>query len=428
MGPMQSIRPTWVEIDHHAIANNVRILLEQSQRPLAAVIKADAYGHGAIEVARTLQRCHARWGSGCIDRLCVVLVEEGIALREAGIDLPIQVLGGAYGEGEALWAFDLIPTVGTLDGLQALHLSLQKSLKKADSKANSAAMRSPDHPVVLEIDTGMGRLGVKDEAEIAAMVEYLRAGDTRLRLESVQTHLACADALGEGEGDILHASGKHPHLQQQVKDFAAKMAQIRALMPGVLIASQIGNSAASLALDQTSHAFVRPGLALYGASPFDDGRFAASLEGGLRPAMRWRTQGIHLKSVQVGETISYGARWTAPRPSKIMVLPVGYADGFRRAFGAQPAKELKAAEADKACDVLIRGYRAPVVGVVCMDLCMIDVTDVPGASLADEVVLLGSCKKEHIDVEELSRRSGILNYEILTGVSQRVPRRHRQWS
>jgi alanine racemase len=368
------IRPTRAEVDLSAVANNHAV-----DRRLAApagvlaVVKANAYGHGAALVANALEEAG-------VDLLAVALVEEGLELRNAGVRAPILVIGGAYDGGyEALVANDLVPVVFREDQLEAL--------------ARIARATHQRVKVHLKVDTGMGRIGVTLD-QLEALLAKARALP-ELEIDGLASHLANADV----QDSALNG--------QQVEGFLRAYRQLKAagFAPRW---RHLSNSAAVLGLPEARDAavfnLVRPGLLLYGHAPAEH----LSREG-LRPVLSWKTAVSHLKTVPAGTPVSYGSIWTAPRESRIATLPVGYADGYDRIFSNR-------------AQVLIRGHRAPVVGRVCMDMCMVDVTDVPGSALHDEVVLLGAQGEAQVDATELARLADTIPYEILCGIGARVPR------
>lgn len=366
-----NIRPTRVEIDLDALAHNFDLMRTLARgRKICGVVKADAYGHGAVPVGKTLAECGADW-------LAVALVEEGVTLRNAGIETPILVLGGALDGGyQALREHRLTPMIC--------------SDRHVDELARVAEGQPLD--VHLKIDTGMSRLGVPPDA-VGPFLTRLR--DTgSIVLDGVMTHFANAD-----DGDTAAN-------ERQAQLFRAALEQVRAagFEPPHIHAS---NSAATSGFDERDSNLVRPGLLLYGVNPL------MASDARLRPVMRWTTSPVHVKSIPAGTRVSYGGIWEAKRESVVATLPVGYADGYPRALS------------NKA-HVLVNGKPAPVVGRVCMDLCIVDVTDCGVVRVGDEVVLLGEQKGAKIDAEELARLADTIPYEIFTGVQRRVQRIFRR--
>lgn len=378
------VRPTEAVVDLSALARNYRVAAEVGGRPVIGVVKADAYGHGAVEVARELA------AQGC-PMLAVALVEEGLELREAGIATPILVLGAAYGDRYALLVeHRLVPIV-----FDEAHL---KGLSEA---ARAAGVRAAAH---VKLDTGMGRVGVRPE-DLPAFLELARR-TPEVGLEGICTHFASADLEDRALTD------------RQVALFNGGAAAMeRAGMP--LRFRHLANSAGTVEYPAARQDLTRPGIMLYGYLPMlpapSRSEVARRVAGRLGRVLTWRTAVVHLKTVPPGTPISYGGRWVAERPSRIATLPVGYADGYPRQLSGRPGFG--------RAEVLVRGRRAPVAGTVCMDMTMVDVTDVPGVATGDEVVLLGAQGSEVVDADELAERAGTISYEILCGVGRRVPRR-----
>ena len=377
------IRPTEAVVDLSAIASNYRIAVEIAGRPAVGIVKADAYGHGAVPVARKLCEAGA-------PMLGVALVEEGIELREAGIDRPVRVLGAAYGERyDLLVRHRLTPVVFTPEHVRGLAAA-----------ARAGGVKAKAH---LKVDTGMGRIGVTT-ADLPAVLDALRAAP-EVELEGVCTHFASAD---------LEPRSTTERQVALFSEFSQALAKA-GMAPRY---HHLANSAGTLDFPGARQDLTRPGIMLYGYLPFDpathisDAARAAGRR--LEPALTWRTAITHVKTVAAGTAISYGGRWVASRPSRIATLPIGYADGYDRRLSGRPSFG--------CADVLVRGHRAPIAGTICMDMCMADVTDVPEATLGDEVVLLGRQGGERIDADELAAKAGTISYEILCGVGRRVPR------
>ena len=362
-------RWAWAEIDHDAIRHNVAVV-RRVVAPSAvwAVVKADGYGHGAIDVARSALAAGA-------EGLCVALVDEGVELRRAGIDAPILLLSEQpLADVARIVEQRLIPTVYTRPYIDAL-----------------AALDVDGIDVHLKIDTGMGRVGVApgDALELAEIV--VRHGP-RLRLAGVATHLASADEITD------------PATAAQLAVFAAVLATLPAT-PSVHAA----NSAGALAHPLARYSFVRAGIAIYGISP---GHGVDHLCRELRPVLSLRARVSYLKRVEAGTRISYGLRHTFSTATTVATVPIGYADGVpRRLF-------------ETGGEVLIGGRRRRIVGVVTMDQLMVDVGDDPVA-VGDEVVLIGEQGGERVSAEEWADRLGTIGYEIVCGVSRRIARAPR---
>jgi alanine racemase len=379
------IRPTEAVVDLGAVAANYRLAVEIGGRPAVGVVKAGAYGHGAVPVAKELEAAGA-------PLLAVALVEEGIELREAGVAAPILVLGGAYGDGyDLLVRYRLTPVVFA-----------REHLGRLAEAARAAGVRAAAH---LKLDTGMGRIGLLPD-ELPAFLDAARR-TPEVAIEGLCTHFASADledrAITERQVALFNAAAE---------------AMAAAGLP--LRSRHLANSAGTVEFPAARQDLTRPGIMLYGYLPFQPASArppaARQAAGRLEPALTWRTGITHLKSVLAGTPISYGGRWVAQRPSRIATLPVGYADGYPRRLSGRPGFG--------SAEVLVRGRRAPVAGTVCMDMIMADVTDVPGAAVGDEVVLLGRQGSEVVDADELAARAGTISYEILCGIGSRVPRRY----
>jgi alanine racemase len=358
-------RPTRADVDLDAVRHNVRQLIPASC-DLMAVVKADGYGHGDVDVARAALEAGAAW-------LGVALVEEGVRLRDAGIDAPILVLSEAPpGAETAALEAGLTPTLYTVEGLTRL--------------ADAAAGR--DVPVHVKVDTGMHRVGVYPAEAAAAYLEGVAAAG--LRLDGLFTHFATA-----GEDVML--------VEEQLALFLKVVEDVRAAghAPRLLHAA---NTAATILHPQAHLDLVRAGIGIYGIEP--EPGVGADL--GLRPALAWRSGVSMVKRLPAGERTSYGQRYRLERDSWVVTVPVGYADGYPRLLSSR-------------ADVLIGGRRCRVAGNVTMDQIIVDCGDVEPAPGAD-VVLLGRQGDEEITAYELAGHAATIPYEILTGVGARVPR------
>ena len=355
-----------MKVSTDAIAANaraIRAVLPQSVR-MMCVVKADAYGHGAVRTAKKLSSAGA-------DAFAVAIVEEAEALRAAGIEQMILILGGAGEESlrQAVraGASQAVYTPQMLDVLQ--------------DEARKTGRRARAH---LKLDTGMSRIGVRDESDLAALLSFWRRCPD-VEMEGAFTHFCAADS--DPEFTAL-----------QNRRFAAALARIREA--GF---SPIAHAAASSAMldPALQYDMVRPGIALYGSC-------VPELADRLRPAQTLVTRPVRLQRIAAGETVGYGRAFTAPRETLIMTLPIGYGDGYPRVLGNRAS-------------VLVRGRRAPLVGRVCMDMVMADVTNIPQVGLEDEVVLLGAQGGERITADELAELAGTIPYEIMLGFGPRVP-------
>lgn len=370
MPPLTCTSPTVALIDLAALTHNlaqVRRLAPSCD--ILAVVKADAYGHGAIAVSRAL----ARDG---VQRFGVATVEEGALLREAGLQAPILVMGGLLpAQIKDLLAYRLTPLI---------HRSAMAEALAGELGAAHA------FPVHLKIDTGMGRLGFlpDDVPPLLDTAPFQRC----LRVEGLMTHLADSD-----NADRAYTDGQIARFQR----LAAQLAGAGYRIPLVHAA----NSAAILAYPSAQGTAVRPGLMLYGYASVPPGHPLPELT----PVMTLRSAVVQVRRLQKGDSVSYNRTFIASKPSQIAVLPVGYADGYSRALSNRSM-------------VLVRGQRCPVVGRVCMDMTLVDVTAVPGVTPGDEVVLIGRQGEGAVLAHDLAAWAGTIPYEILCGIGPRVPR------
>lgn len=365
------MRPTVADIDTSAFGRNIAAVaarLAPGSR-LVAVMKANAYGHGAVELAK---KCTP----GQVAMIAVVMLEEALELRTAGITLPILVLGPLTEHQIRLAAAQQI-VVG-IPGPEVL-------------EAAARVARETEVAIHLKLDSGMGRMGCV-ESELPRVVEILKSASA-LRLDAIYTHFA--NAGDAGDDFTARQSARFDTLVATLKE-AGITAPIH----------HRANSAATMLGAYLPGEYVRVGLSLYGAEPLDAG------DSRLEPVMRWRTAIMRLKELPAGHSVGYGMTFHTSRPSRVATLPVGYADGYSRLLSNRG-------------EVLIGGRRAPVVGRVSMDLVTVDVTDLPEAAVGDEVVLLGRQGDEEIAAEEIAAKIGTISYEVLCGVSARVPRVYR---
>jgi alanine racemase len=366
---------TTAEVDLGALAYNYHQLRHVASPSVKflTVVKADAYGHGAVPVSKKLEELGT-------DFLGVATVKEGVELRNAGITKPILVLSGIYQEEvEDVLTYQLTPMVYRLEIAEALAATAKKQGKKI--------------PVHIKVDTGMGRIGVLAK-EAPAFVNRVRKFE-HLSIEGIASHFSTADG-----GDSSFAA-------EQLQRFTRTLEEMKKVDIDPPFC-HIANSAALVNLPAARFTLVRPGIMLYGAYPSPSLKDRVSL----RQVMSWKSLVADLKKVPEGSPISYGRTFITQRPSLIAAIPVGYADGYNRLFSNRG-------------EILIKGTRAPVVGRVCMDWTMVDVTDIPGVAVGDEVVLMGSQLGQEITAEELGERIGTISYEILCSVGKRVPRIYR---
>jgi len=369
---MQNYLRTWAEISLDATESNVNAVKARLAPgvKLMCVIKADAYGHGAVPLARFLD--------GKCDCYAVSVLEEALTLRAAGIEKPMLLLcytsPSQYG---ALLAADVAQTIYSLEQAQAL-----------SQAAQTAGKRQKIH---IAVDTGMARIGFSDTDASAGEIAQA-AQLPGLELEGLFTHYARAD-----EADKASA------LAQRAR-FAAFAQKLEAAGMHIPLKHSC-NSAAAMEFD-THGDLVRFGIGLYGLYPSEE---VVRENLPLRPAMSWKTHVAHLKTVPAGTGISYGHTFVTARETRVATLPVGYADGYPRALSNRG-------------HVIIHGQYAPILGRICMDMCMVDVTDIPDVHMEDEVILLGEDGSCRVTMEEIGAMSASFNYETACRVSQRVPR------
>ena len=365
-------RPTRIVIDLDALTHNLRNIRAHVSVPVMGIVKANAYGHGLVRVARHLEAQGA-------DQLGVAFVEEGIALRKAGIAAPILVLGGIFGPQVAQFiVHELEITVSSLD-----------KLRQVEAAAESLGRKATIH---LKIDTGMERIGVHSYSAKAFIEAAL--GSKWCALKGIYSHLACADDPAS------------PMTLQQLDRFleaCAHIGRVGAPMP----IRHLANSGGVLHAPQTWLDMVRPGIVLYGVLP--DPASQPTID--VRPALSLVSQVVYFKVVRAGNTVSYGATWTAPQDTRVATIPIGYGDGFPRALSSRG-------------QALLRGRRLPIVGRICMDQFMLDLGPDGTAYNEDEAVLIGTQGGETIRAEDVARLAGTIPYEILTGLNERIPREY----
>jgi alanine racemase len=378
-------RPSWAELSRAALRSNYRVLREQAARAHAdavAVIKANAYGHGAAEAVAALDEEECDW-------LAVTCLDEALLLRPQLKNHRTLILSGLFeGEASDVLRHAFTPVLGTLQQLAWL----------ADAVPPSAA---PPFPLHLEIDTGMARQGIQwnDTDALAVFAEQLTR-NPQLLLEAVMTHFASPE-------DPLSCQ-----TAEQLDRLRASLAMLRehGIAPPLIHA---GNSASlfedaqivtlrDIAQQSGSRLLLRPGIALYGYGPY-----AADRK--LKPVLSWKTRIAALRTIPAGEGVSYNATFQAALPTRIALLPIGYADGYNRLLSNRG-------------EVLVRGQRAPIAGRVTMDQTMIDVTGIADAAVGDEVVLLGKQGRDRITADDLAAHAGTIAYEVLCAVGTRVPR------
>ena len=364
-------RPTRIVVDLAAITGNLRAIETRVRVPVMPVVKANAYGHGLVAVARHLQAVGAT-------RLGVAFVEEGIALRQAGITLPILVLGGIFGPQVSLFL---------AHGLELTVSSLSK-LRQVEAAAQAMGRRARIH---LKLDTGMGRIGVQGASAGAFIEAAVRS--PWCELAGVYSHLACAD------------DPESPMTLLQLECFLEACEHFDRL--GVPMPMRhLANSGGVLHFPQTHLDMVRPGILLYGVLPDAASRATVAV----RPALSLHSRVVYFKVVRAGGTVSYGATWRAGRDTRVLTVPIGYGDGWPRSLSSRG-------------EVLVDGRRHRIAGRVCMDQFMVDIGDA-SAWNEDEVVLVGGQGGDAITVEEVAHVAGTIPYEILVQLNERIPREY----
>ena len=367
-----SQRPTRIRVDLDALGHNLRTLRAHAGVPVMGIVKANAYGHGLVPVALHLQALG-------VEQLGVAFLEEGIALRRAGVRVPILVMGGIFG-----------PQIGRFiaNDLEITVSSIGK-LRQVEAAAEAMGRRATIH---LKIDTGMERIGVHDYSA-GPFVEAAVASPW-CTVKGVYSHLACAD----------DPDSPMTALQlQRFLDACAHFDRIGAPMP----LRHLANSGGVLHFPDTHLDLVRPGIALYGVLPDPASRPTVEL----RPALSLVSQVVYFKVVRAGRPVSYGATWAPTQDTRVVTIPIGYGDGFPRALSSRG-------------EVLIRGRRHPIVGRICMDQFMVDLGPDGTAYNEDEVVLIGRQGEAEIRCETVAQAAGTIPYEILVGLNDRIPREY----
>ena len=377
-------RPVWAEVSLRAIGHNLRMIRRAigSKRKTLAIVKANAYGLGAVQVSKAL----ARMG---VEAFGVTCSQEGIELREAGIRRPIVLLTGFWpGEERRILKYKLTPTIARLGQLELLE---RAAAKDGTGKSRKKILFH------LKIDSGMNRLGISPR-EIPAFVKEL-AACPHLQLGGTFTHFASSEDLRTKQNE------------QQEKVFSDALEKLRSagVSPGIV---HMANSGAICARPGTLADMVRPGAVLYGYHQgFEPSEVAAEVRQRmpLQPCLSLRSRIISLRDVTAGESVGYSARFTAERPSRIAVIAAGYADGVVRQ------------RTNRGC-VIIAGKLAPLVGAISMDLSMVDVTEVPSAAIGDIVTIYGRDGESSMEVDQVARQIGTVTSDLLCAVGRRVPR------
>jgi alanine racemase len=371
MPPAVSERPTRIVVDLDHLAFNLRSIRAHVGVPVMGIVKANAYGHGLVPVALHLQ-------AQGVEQLGVAFLEEGIALRQAGVTAPVLVMGGIFGRQVTQFiSHDLEITVSSLDKLRLVEAAAKALGRKA--------------VIHLKIDTGMERIGVHSYSA-RPFIEAAVASPWCV-LKGIYSHLACSD------------DPFSPMSAQQLERFLEACAHIERIGAPMPI-RHLANSGGVLHFPETWLDMVRPGIMLYGVQPDPASRQSVDL----KPVMSLASRVVYFKVVKAGNPVSYGATWAPEHDTRVVTVPIGYGDGFPRALSSRG-------------QVLIRGQRYPIVGRVCMDQFMVDIGQ-DSAFNEDEVVLVGSQGDNAISVEALAQRAGVIPYEILVGLNDRIPREY----
>ncbi len=380
-----STRPNWAEVSLSALRGNFRTLQQHvgAGVTICAVVKCDAYGHGSEACALALEQVGARWFG-------VTSTDEGVALRDAGVRSRILVMVGVFrGEEEDALRYDLTPTVHRIEDVEAV------------AAAAARIGRRDPVSVHLKLDTGMARLGLS-LSELDSFVERLRSLP-QIELEGVFSHLASSEVLDAADAER----------QQERFVEAVRTLERNGLRPTF---RHLANSSATLGRPNTWFNFVRPGMAIYGYElplVHRDGTTAEYRPLGLTPAMSWKTRVLSLRNVSAGQALGYNGVYVTPSPARIAVIAAGYGDGLYRRLSPGGY-------------ALLRGQRAPILGRISMDLTIVDVTQIPGVEIGDEVVIIGSSGNQRITAVDHARWSGTIPYEILCNLSERVMRHHME--
>jgi alanine racemase len=380
-------RPTWAEVSLTSLRQNFRVVAKQTGAgvEVCAVVKADAYGHGAVECSRALEAEGAKW-------LGVTSLDEAIPLRDAGIRSRILLMTGFWrGEESEIVRLGLTPTVWEPWHIESLEMA---------AAGRTVANRTIPPAVHLKVDTGMGRLGVSLE-ELPAVLKALKAAP-HLLLEGLSTHLASSE--------IMDA----PSVGEQERRFEEALRMVRAagFVPDLV---HMANTSALISRRETWNNLVRPGVALYGYYlPFQ--RAGREVSGGtlrlpVKPVLTWKTRILSMRNFAANQALGYGGTYVTKAPAHVAVLPVGYADGYNRQLSNRGR-------------VIVRDHYAPIIGSISMDLTLVDVTGIPEVAVGDEVILLGSSDGLSVDALGHARLANSSPYEILCNISKRVPRRY----
>jgi len=374
----KELRPVWAEINLDILANNMREIRRVSKcEEIIAIIKADGYGHGAVDIAPVLLENGA-------NRFGVAVITEAIELRNAGISVSIMVLGFTPSTlYERILTYDIEQTIYNYNDAREL--------------SNTAVKLNKVAKIHIAVDTGMGRIGYFPSEESAK--EVLKISNLpNIEIVGVFTHFSCSDDLDKAY-TLLQV--------EKYNEFISLLEKLGVRIP----LKHLSNSGAVIDLPQAHYNAVRPGIALYGYYPSEE---VKKEKLNIKPVMSIKANIVHIKTLEKGEYISYGRTFQTTRESVIATLPIGYADGFTRLLFGK-------------AKVIVNGNFAPVVGRICMDQCMIDITGIEGVKIGDEVILIGEDEFNNvITADDIAKAVGTINYEVVCAVSKRVPRVYKK--
>jgi alanine racemase len=363
------LRPVWAEVNLQTLRENFFKLKAYTQSEIMPMVKADAYGHGVIPVVKTLITCG-------VQRFGVAILEEALEIKAIFPELTLIVMGATeLEESDTLVKEEIIPTIFQLAQAQAL--------------SDAAVKQNRTARIHIKVDTGMGRIGFSD-TDLADIIAV--AALPNLFVEGIFTHFATSD-----QRDLSFA-------REQLKRFQSLCDKLKNVGLDIPI-HHAANSGAIVQFSESHFELVRPGISLYGFAP--SSQVGGNI--GLEPVMAWKAKVSHVKSIGTGETVSYGRTFQAAYPTRVATIPIGYADGLRRALSNHG-------------EMLIHGRRSTMIGRICMDQTMLDVTKIPGVQVGDVVTILGKDGYEQITATEMAEWLGTINYEVVCGISKRVPR------
>lgn len=366
---MENARPVWAEVDLSALKRNYERIRAYTKSEIMPIVKADAYGHGTIPVVKALFEAGARWFG-------VAMLEEALEIKRAFPSVKVMTIG--------FMSADFAGTIVEEDIITGVYQYAQ-----AEALSQAARAQGKNATIHLKIDTGMGRIGFRKDT----YQEILRIAELpNLDIEGIYTHFATSDQL-----DLSFA-------REQLKVFLDICERLKTQGLNIPI-RHAANSAAILQFPEAHLDLVRPGIILYGLPPSQHvGRNA-----GFEPVMTWKARIAHVKEIPAGETVSYGRTFRAAYPTRVATVPVGYADGLHRALSNRG-------------EMLVKGRRTAIIGRVCMDQTMLDITKTPGVEVGSMVTILGSDGYERIDATEMAEWLETINYEVVCDISKRVPR------